>query len=182
MNNMPNNIMIGSEKLFRTKAPWRIDNSYLGLLTPDHDTILFNYDSLKQTYYSFAKELSKTLYWRSQRPLEHTIFIGYENECRLCVDLHVEFKFSFDAVVLINNTWSPWLYDGLFGDTAIYNFYTKPKLVENEIEGAEVNQYVKTLLPAHMSNRVAQEVYAQIVYDNYAQNFLSANEPIFTYI
>lgn len=179
---MPNNIMVGSEKLFRTKAPWRIDNSFLGLLTPDHDVILFNHNPFKDTHYGLAKELSKTLYWRSQRHLEHTIFIGYEDECRICVDLSVDFGFTFDAVVLINNPHPGQMYDGIFDDTAIYNFYTKPELVKNEIEGAEVNQYIKTLLPAHMSNRLAQEVYAQIVYDNYAQNFLSPNEAIFTYI
>jgi hypothetical protein len=129
-----------------------------------------------------AKRISKTLYWRSQREVNHTTFVGLGVDCGIAVTLCTELGFDIDAVVFINNTHPAELFDGLDATTSIYNFYTKPELANNHIEGAEVNEYIRTLLPAHMSNRLAQEVYAQIVYDKYAQMYLEPNQPTFIYI
>lgn len=183
MQTMPNNILVGSEKLFRTKAPWRIENSYLGQMTKDHEVILFNHDPQIVKYSEMAKKLARTIALRADgRSMNRYSFIGYEYSCRLVSDLYVTCKYEFDTAIFINNPYDDSFYQPILGHTKIYNIYTKKYLKELEIQGAEVNEYVSTLLPAHMSNKVAQTVSALMIYDSYDLNYLSPVAPVITYV
>ena len=50
------------------------------------------------------------------------------------------------------------------------------------IEGAEVNEYVKTKVPAHMSNRLAQEVFGCLLYQTYDRTYLDNVPAIIRYV
>lgn len=179
---MPNNTLVASSKLFRTKAPWRINGSLLGQITQDHDVVLFSHDSGKEPYEKMAKKIGRYIYPRLQRQVTNLVFIGYEHECRILADLHTTMGFKFDCAVLVNNIHDPAIYDTVLAHTAIYNFWTKEQDPYGPIGGAEENEYVKTLLPAHMSNRLAQEISGCLLYGFYNQDYLESNKPIFNYI
>lgn len=154
----------------------------MGQITKDHDVVLFDHDSAETTYDQMAKKIGKYIYPRLQRHTDNLVFIGYEHECRLVTDLYTTMGFKFDCAVLVNNIHDHAVYDLTLGHTAIYNFWTKDKEPYGPMNGAEENQYVKTLLPAHMSNRLAQEISGCLLYGFYNQNYLSPNKPIFNYI
>lgn len=180
MITMPNNTLVASSKLFRTKAPWRIDGSLMGQLSKDHDIILFDHDRTKLTYQQMSKKIGRHLYHRVQRDVRHLVFIGYEQDCRLVSDMYTNMGFKFDCAVLINNTEDHSVYNSIMGHTAIYNFWTKDKNSYGPISGAEENVYVKTLMPAHTSSRLAQEITGCLVYGWYNQNCLDNINSIFT--
>lgn len=187
---MPNNILVGSEKLFRTNVPWRINKSLLGMIGTDHDMILFEQD-YTETKTRLAKRLSKIIFNKAQRQYNKMIFIGLEDDTIMLVEL-AKLGFKFDAAFLINNKHDPKLFqtEEIFAHTAIYNFYTN-RAVNNffdkgynpfDIQGAEVNQYTPTLLPAHISSRLAAEVWACLVYGVYKQNSLGQNPATLTFV
>lgn len=176
---MPNNILIGSEKLFRTKAPWRIEGSLLGQITNDHEVILFNHDSMVTTYERQAKKIGTVLYRKLQREHNKIIFVGFEDECRIAAELGW-LGFNIDAAVFVNNTHNPSIYNHIYDHTAIYNFYTDKRHSELKIEGAEFNQYVKTYLPAHMSNRLAKEIAGCLIFQTYEMTYLNKIPATFT--
>jgi len=178
---MPNNILIGSEKLFRTKAPWRINNSLLGQITNDHDVILFNHNKENTSHLDKAKEIGKILYKKLQRQHNKVIFIGLGSDCRIAAELS-RLDFKIDAAAFVNNIHSPSLYQGMYGHTAIYNFYTSDQYEYLSIEGAECNQYVPTRLPAHMSNRLATEIAGCLIYQTYEVTYLNPTPAKFTAI
>jgi hypothetical protein len=176
---MPNNILIGSEKLFRTRAPWRIDNSLLGQMTNDHDVILFNHNKENTSHMEKAKEIGKILYRKLQRQYNKVIFIGYGSECRVAAEL-ATLGFDLDAAAFLNNIHSPSVYDHMLASTAIYNFYTTPDYRFLQIRGAECNEMIPTFLPAHMSNRIATEIAACITYQTYEVTHLNPIPARFT--
>lgn len=182
MTTMPNNTLVASSKLFKTKAPWRINGSLLGQITKDHDVIMFDHDSSETTYEHMSKKIGRHLYTRVQRDVQHLTFIGYEHECRLVSDLYTTMGFKFDCAILINDIHPKSVYDNIIGYTAIYNFWTKDKECYGPLQGAEENVYLKTLLPAHLSNRLAQEIAGCLVYGWYDQNYLENNKPVFSYV
>lgn len=184
MNNitMPNNILVGSEKLFRTKAPWKIERSLLGTITNDHQVLLFDQCKDNKTYKKTAKRLAKQLNYRSDFNTDKFIFIGLGNDCRVVMDLYLNHGFKFDAAVFINNLYSPSKYDPILDHCSIYNFYTNKQYEMLNIEGAEVNQYIKTRLPAHMSNRLAQEVFGCLLYQTYERTYLNNTPGIISYV
>jgi hypothetical protein len=182
MTTMPNNTLVASSKLFKTKAPWRINGSLMGQITKDHDVILFDHDSSETTYKHMSKKIGRYLYHRVQREVQHLTFVGYEHECRLVSDLYITMGFKFDTAILINNLHSHSVYDTILGHTKIYNFWTKDVEPYGPINGAEENQYVKTLMPAHMSNRLASEISGCLIYGSYEQNCLENNKPVFNYV
>jgi hypothetical protein len=171
-HNMPNNILIGSEKLFRTRAPWRINKSLLGQMTNDHDVILFNHDKEDTPHLQKAKEIGKILYEKQRRHYDKVIFIGIGSDCRIAAEL-AWLGFNVDAAAFINNVHSPSNYDHMFDHTAIYNFYTSQDYKFLKIEGAECNQFVQTSIPAHMSTRLATEIAACITYQTYEVTHLN---------
>lgn len=175
---MPNNILVGSEKLFRTKAPWKIERSLLGQMTKDHEVLLFEYDPSEKTHSKMAKQIARRLYDISQREYNKMIFIGLESDCRVASELH-QLGFRFDAVVLINNIHAVNIFDKMLPTTAIYNFSTGTDKDMLYINGAECNQLVKTFLPAHMSNRLATEIAGCVLYQTYEQTYLSNVAPKF---
>lgn len=179
---MPNNTLVASSKLFRTKAPWRINGSLMGQITKDHDVILFSHDPQEITYEKMSKKIGRYLYHRVQREVQHLTFIGYEGECRLVSDLYNTMGFKFDSAVLINNTHPHSVYDAILAHTKIFNLWTKTDSPYGPMNGAEENQYVKALMPAHMSNRLASEVSGCLIYGSYDQNYLENNRPIFNYV
>ena len=179
---MPNNILVGSEKLFRTKAPWKIDRSLLGTITNDHLVLLFDQCTDKKSYKKTAKKISKQLTYMSEVETDKLIFIGLGDDCRVIMDLHLSHGIKFDAAVLINNLYSPSRYTRIMDHCSIYNFYTKPEYEMLDIEGAEVNQYVKTKLPAHMSNRLSQEVFGCLLYQTYERTYLDSVPGIIRYV
>jgi len=179
---MPNNILVGSEKLFRTKAPWKIERSLLGTITNDHQVLLFDQCKDNKTYKKTAKRLAKQLNYRSDFNTDKLIFIGLGNDCRVVMDLYLNHGFKFDAAVFINNLYSPSKYDPILDHCSIYNFYTNKEYEMLNIEGAEVNQYIKTRLPAHMSNRLAQEVFGCLLYQTYERTYLNNTPGIISYV
>lgn len=182
MITMPNNTLVASSKLFRTKAPWRISGSLMGQMTKDHDVLLFDHNPAQIPYDQMAKKIGKYMYPRLQRDVNNLVFIGYEHECRLLADLYTTTGFKFDCAVLVNNVYDQAMYDSVLGHTAIYNFWTKTQAPYGPIDGAEENEFVKTLLPAHMSNRLAQEISGCLLYGFYNLDYLDSNKPIFNYI
>ena len=179
---MPNNILVGSEKLFRTKAPWKINKSLLGTITNDHQVLLFDECKDNKTYKKTAKKIAKQLTYMNTIETDKLIFIGIGDDCRVVMDLYLSHGFKFDAAVLINNLYSPSRYKRILDHCSIYNFYTKPEYEMLDIEGAEVNEYVKTKLPAHMSNRLAQEVFGCLLYQTYERTYLDNVPAIITYV
>jgi len=179
---MPNNILVGSEKLFRTKTPWRVNSSMLGQLSRDHRLLLFNTDNDKEFNRTKMAYLSVRLFEETQKHYNKLTFIGLEHECRVVVDLYEKKRFIFDNVVLINNTYPESMFDPIFAHSAIYNFWTKQKNNYGPIAGAEVNQYVNTKLPAHVSNRLALEVSGTLIYGAYNMDYLNQTYSPITYI
>lgn len=188
---MPNNILVGSEKLFRTSTPWRIDKTLLGMIGTDHDMILFGFDYNREPYLKSAKKLSKIIFNKAQRQFNKMIFIGLEKDTMMLVEL-AKLGFKFDAAFLINNKHDPKLFqqEEIFAHTAIYNFYTN-RMVNKffteqynpfEIQGAEVNQYTPTILPAHLSSRLAAEIWACLIYGAYEQMSLGDNPATLTFV
>jgi hypothetical protein len=170
---MPNHILVGSEKLFRTKAPWRINNSLIGQLSADHRLLLFSTENTKDYNKKITTKLSRSLYNECQREYKKLTFIGYENECRMVSDLQAHHGFKFDCVVLINNPFREAIYRELYQYGNLYNFYTKQDGVH--LAGADINEYVKTKLPAQMSNRLALEVLGCVLYGSYGLDALQSN-------
>lgn len=179
-NTMPNNILVGSERLFRSKNPWTIDNSLLGLLSPDHSLLLFNTDNRDSFDRNKVQSLSINLFNLSQVSHGKVLFIGLENECRVAVDLHERYGFNFDCVVLVNNPYDDVLYESLTKDTLLYNFYTNSNGFD--LAGADINQRIRTPLPVSMSKRLALEVYGCVLYGAYGQDSLNKNYGIVTYV
>lgn len=178
---MPKNILIGSQKLFRTQAPWRINGSLLGKLTNDHDVILFDYNINTQTHKEKAKQISKVLYDRLQKSYNKVTFVGLGTDCQIAPELSW-MGFDIDALATINSPHDPFIYTCMFDHTAIYNFYTSRKYEQTKIKGAECNQYIPTLLPAHMSSRLATELSSCIIYQSYQQMYLSDIPARFTLV
>ena len=176
---MPNNILIGSEKLFRTRAPWRISSSLLGQMTNDHDVILFNHNKENTSHLEKAKDIGKVLYRKLQRKYDKVIFIGYGSDCRVASEL-AHLGFNLDAAAFVNNIHSPSIYDHMLDRTAIYNFYTSQDYRFLQVQGAECNQLVNTILPPHMSNRLATEIAACITYQTYEVTYLNKKPARFT--
>ena len=176
---MPNHILEGSEKLFRTKAPWRINNSLIGQLSADHRLLLFSTDNTKEYNKKITTKLSRALYKQCQKPYNKMTFIGYENECRMVSDLYEKHGFEFDCVVLIDNPFREPIYKSLYKTSRLYNFYTKQDGIH--LAGAHINEYVNTKLPAQMSNRLALEVVGCLLYDGYGLDALQSNysKPIY---
>ena len=168
---MPNNILIGSEKLFRTRAPWRINKSLLGQITNDHNVVLFDYDP-DITHKKKSKEIVRKIYNKLQRNQGKVIFVGLGTDCRIAAEM-AWLGFDIDAAVFVNNLHSPSLYDHMFDNTAIYNFYTSQDYKFLEIDGAECNEFVKTNLPAHMSNRLATEIAGCLMYQTYEVTYMN---------
>jgi hypothetical protein len=179
---MPNNILVGSEKLFRTKAPWKIERSLLGTITNDHHVLLFDECKDYKTYKKTAKKLARTLTYKNDIKTDKLIFIGLGNDCRVVIDLYLNHGFKFDAAVFINNTYSPTIYDPIIDHCSIYNFYTNQSYEMLSIDGAEVNEFIKTRLPAHMSNRLAQEVFGCLLYQTYERTYLDNTPGIISYV
>ena len=170
---MPNHILVGSEKLFRTKAPWRINSSLIGQLSADHRLLLFSTDNNKDYNKAITTKLARSIYNECQKEYKKLTFIGYENECRMVTDLYEQHGFKFDCVVLINTPFREPLYKNLYQHGDLYNFYTIQDGVH--LAGADINEYVKTKLPAHMSNRLALEVLGCVLYGSYKLDSLQPN-------
>ena len=181
---MPNNIMVGSEKLFRTKAPWRLNSSFIGQLSKDHRLLLFKtmFTDVDYRHSLNVNRISKELYNISQVSHEHLTFIGLGQDTQVLLDLHDRYGFKFDTAILINNTVPVHNIDPLLPFCAVYNFWTKDMGFDNRIEWAEVNQYVKTKIPAHLSNRLALEVAGCLIYDRYEQTYLDSNYSKILYV
>jgi len=171
---MPNNFVLGSDKLFGTKAPWKINDSLLGRLDIDHYIATFRLtddDYLGQCDY-INRGVSKVL---KDNSFEHQVFIGYGDECVFAPLLYAKYGIKFDTVFLVNNIHQQEAFDPLLGFAAVYNIYTKANLAGKRLPWAEHNQYIKTIQPAYMSNRVALEICGLLMYDRYNLNFLSGN-------
>ncbi len=94
----------------------------------------------------------------------------------LASSLYVRNGVEIDTVFLVNNPFDTKLYNSIFGQCAIYNLYTRPELSNRYFEGAEANQYIKTLIPAHMSNRVSLEISGLLMYDRYCVDYFTPVE------
>ena len=174
---MPNNLVICSDKFLRTKAPWKIDDSLMGQLKHDHMVVTFdsslydgNYDQLRK---DIAKPIKKLI---SKYEFQYIVFIGIGDDCQLAYSLYVDSDIDLDTVFMVNNPFDTNLYNSIFNHCAIYNLYTKPELSNRYFEGAEANQYIKTRIPAHMSNRVALEISGLLMYDRYCVDYFTPVE------
>ena len=181
---MPNKILVGSEKLFRTKAPWRINNSFIGQLSKDHRLLLFNtqFSDVNYRHNLYTNRLSQKLYNMSYNVDGPMTFIGLGQDTQVLLDLYNKYGFKFDTALLINNTVPVGKIDPLLPFCAVYNFWTKDMGFDNHIEWAEANQYVKTKIPAHLSNRLAMEVAGCLIYERYEQTYLDNNYYKISYV
>jgi len=180
-HNMPNNILVISEKLLRTKAPWKIENSYLGQLTKDHKVIIFDYDWNNTTFKKAAKQISLKLYDVCQTNYNHLTFASYGQDSKVLAEL-TKMGYKFDAAILINNPHEPSVFTPTLAHTSIYNFYNKKKLQNFSPEGAECSEYIKTIVPANLSNKIARQATACLVYQSYEQTHLSPIPAVFTQV
>jgi hypothetical protein len=98
------------------------------------------------------------------------------DDCQLANSLWVNSDIEIDTVFLVNNPFDTKLYNSIFAQCAIYNLYTRPELSNRYFEGAEANQYIKTLIPAHMSNRVSLEISGLLMYDRYCVDYFTPVE------
>lgn len=174
---MPNNFVLGSDKLFGTKAPWKLDDSLLGQLRTDHYIATFTLqdDNFVKEGERIHRGIRKIL---KNNTFEHKVFIGYGNECMFAPSLYLQYGIEFDTVFLVNNPHPQQIFEPLLSFAAVYNIYTKPQLSNKILPWAECNQYIKTLQPAHMSNRVALEISGLLMYDRYHVDFFSDNKSI----
>lgn len=178
---MPNNFVLGSDKLFGTKAPWKLNDSLLGQLKNDHYIHTFSTQDN-----NFVKEgqrihrgIRKTL---KDNVFEHKVFIGYGKDCVFASALYLQYGIEFDTIFLVNNLNSPQVYEPVIKFAALYNIYTKPGLSNKIVPWAECNQYIRTTQPAYMSNRVALEITGLLMYDRYNVDYFTNNQSILTEI
>lgn len=174
---MPNNFVLGSDKLFGTKAPWKLDDSLLGLLSRDHYIATFScgQENFVEEGNKISKGIRKIL---KAHTFEHKVFIGYGDDCKFAPSLALQSGLEFDTVFLINNPHPAQIYNSVAHFAMVYNIFTKPKLANRTIEWAECNQYIKTLQPAHMSTRVALEITGLLMYDRYNVDYFTDNKSI----
>jgi hypothetical protein len=174
---MPNKFVLGSRKLFDTKAPWRLNDSFLGRLSSDHYIAMFTAPKGTDMYgygTEIYKKLSKAL--RSHN-FEHKVFVGYKHDCLLLPTLKLQFNITFDAAFFIDNPYPQQAYESILKETKIYNIYSNEKNALDYLPAAKVNQFIPTLLPANMSNRIALEATALLMYDVYdANDFAQENK------
>lgn len=166
---MPNNFMIISDRLLRTKAPWRLNDSLFGSLSKDHWIV--SIDTQKYDNFDFGqkiyKSISKIL---KNHTFEKKVFIGYRHDCDLLSSLWLQFNISFDAAIFIDNIHPAMVFESVPKQTTIYNLSSKREFPR--IPFAVLNQHVKTHLPSHMSKRMAQEAFGILLYGVYNKNFL----------
>jgi hypothetical protein len=110
------------------------------------------------------------------------VFIGLGQDTQVLLNLYNKYGFQFDTALLINNTVAVKHLDPLLPFCAVYNFWTKDMGFDNRIEWAEANQYVKTKIPAHLSNRLALEVAGCLIYERYEQTYLDDNYTKIVYV
>jgi len=174
---MPNNLVLCSDKFLRTKAPWKIDRSLMGQLRHDHMVATFDSQRYKEDYLAVGKDIIKTLRRLiKNNHYDHIVFIGLGSDCQLVSTLYMQYGIEFDTAFLINNPYATKIYNPIVPFCAVYNLYTRPELSSRYFEGAEVNQYIKTLVPAHMSNRVALEISGLLMYDRYHVDYFTPVE------
>lgn len=175
---MPNNLLVCSEKLLRTKTPWKLDTSILGLLSNDHYIVSFNtpdMDNIEESINDISKPLRAFV---KDKDIDKRVFIGYGKDCSLLPLLNKNLNTKFDVAVFVNNTEPQEVYKSLSKTCVVYNIFTKPQLFNNAISWARVNQYVATKLPAYISSKVSLEVAGLLMYDFYAVNFFNNTEKV----
>lgn len=178
---MPNNFVLGSDKLFGTKAPWKLDDSLLGQLRTDHHIATFT--QLDDNFVKEGERIHRGI--RSilkNNTFDHKVFIGYEKECMFAPSLYLQYGIEFDTVFLVNNPHPQQVFEPLMAFSMVYNIYTKPNLSNRVISWAECNQYIRTIQPAHMSTRVSLEISGLLMYDRYHVDYFSDNKSILTEI
>jgi hypothetical protein len=174
---MPNNLVICSDKFLRTKAPWKIDDSLMGQLKHDHMVATFDSSLYGGDYDQLRKDIAKPIKNITNKyEFDHIVFIGIGDDCQLASSLYVRNGVEIDTVFLVNNPFDTKLYNSIFAQCAIYNLYTRPELSNRYFEGAEANQYIKTRIPAHMSNRVSLEISGLLMYDRYCVDYFTPVE------
>lgn len=176
---MPNNYLICSEKFLRTKAPWKLNTSILGLLSDDHHIMSFttpDVDSNPESIHDIVKPLRAYL---KGKDLGKVIFLGYGKDCSLLPLIEKHCKIKFDVAVFVNNTETQDTYKSLSKTCVIYNIFTKPQLFDNSISWAKVNEYVSTKIPAYMSSKVSLEIAGLLMYDFYNLNYFTKTEKVF---
>ena len=92
------NLILGSERLF-TKS---LTNSFTKLFANEHDIALIPYSNNK-----FSIEKTNEIYPSLKNSFESgydkKIFIGLGQDCEMLFDLYVNYGFTFDGAVFINN-------------------------------------------------------------------------------
>ena len=161
------NLILGSEKLF-TKS---LTNSFTKLFANEHDIALIPYSNNK-----FSIEKTNEIYLSLKNSFESgynkKIFIGHGQ------DLYVNYGFTFDGAVFINNLRED--HEKLYGNTVrsayaktkIYNLYGKGHKY-GPLACAHVNQLIPTLISPLTTQRYAQEAYGVVLYDIHEKTYLN---------
>ena len=175
---MLNNLVLCSDKLIDTKAPWRLDDSLIGQLSHDHYIVSIS-QGQEDNFVKYGEKINnKIKKMLKDNSFENKVFIGYGKDCQLVASLYLQYGIKFDYAFFVNNPHPAKIYDTIFSFCAIYNIYTKPELSNRIIAGAECNQYIKTLLPAYMSKRVGLEIAGLLMYDAYKVDYFTENRSI----
>ena len=167
------NLILGSEKLF-TKS---LTNSFTKLFANEHDIALIPYSNNK-----FSIEKTNEIYLSLKNSFESgynkKIFIGHGQDCEMLFDLYVNYGFTFDGAVFINNLRED--HEKLYGNTVrsayaktkIYNLYGKGHKY-GPLACAHVNQLIPTLISPLTTQRYAQEAYGVVLYEIHEKTYLN---------
>lgn len=170
LNTNNRKLIVGSEKLF-------ISNNILYQLNKDHDIFLFSYNTNK-TLIENTKVLYKNLKIHLNESKDKLVFMGLKKECNLLYSLAKDKSLFFDGAIFIN-------YQPLF-DMSQIDFDTldqvneKTKIYKYKTTNSQSDGLtVKTLFGSTRSKKLAQNIYASLVYDVYQENFLDGKPTAF---
>lgn len=170
LNKNNRKLIVGSDKLF-------ISNNILSQLNKDHDIALFSYDP-NQSLIANTKTLYRDIKLHLNESKDKLVFMGYKKDCNLLYALAKDKSLFFDGAIFVN-------YEPMFGSTE-FDFKTMDEVALNTkiykyrtSKSLSVGEFIKTPFGSIRSKKLAQNIYASLVYDLYQENFLDGKPTAF---
>lgn len=165
MLNSNRKLIVGSGSLF-------ISSKIMEQFPKDHDIVTFNYDS-KITLVQNSKMLFKYLQKHLDWGYDKYIFMGNAHDCNLCYALYKHKNLLFDAAVFVNYEPSQEISEdtqiSVGKATKIFSYTTKKTTAPAQVVN---HQSIKTVFGTVRSERLAQDIYSQLVYGVYEEMYL----------
>lgn len=174
MLNTNRKLIVGSGELF-------ISSKIMEQFSKDHTIVTFTYNPLIS-----LKENSKIIFKKLQRHLDagydKYVFFGKGQDCNLYYALYEHKKMLFDAGVFVNffpttEKIKPETIQFLKDNSKLFSYSTGKKNGHLPKEMTN-HQIIKTPLRTTRSKKLAQDMYGQIVYGVYQENFLEGPNTI----